>query len=82
MKKNGWNLLHQAAADGDLKIVRRLMEDDHFDIREKTIDNLTAPQLAAINGHEEVVRWFLSTGKIVTVHGYKVKPRITRIVFW
>lgn len=60
--KKGWNLLHQMAADGNLEIVRHLIEDNHFDRRDKTDNELTAPQLAAINGHEEVVRWFLSAG--------------------
>ncbi|MEM7496211.1 MAG: ankyrin repeat domain-containing protein, partial [Myxococcota bacterium] len=51
--------LHQAAAAGDLKEVKQLVQEEHVDVNHQHTDGTTALYEAAFNGHIEVVQWLV-----------------------
>ncbi|MEM7496327.1 MAG: ankyrin repeat domain-containing protein, partial [Myxococcota bacterium] len=51
--------LHQAAAAGDLKAVKRLVQEEHVDVNHQHMDGATALYEAAFNGRVEVVQWLV-----------------------
>ncbi|XP_067057911.1 uncharacterized protein [Acropora muricata] len=62
-KKCGFSLLHAAAQEGSLDVVEYLLQDD-IDISKTSGSNNTAIQLAAENGHLEVVATLKNAGGI------------------
>ena len=50
---------HQAAAAGDLKAVKRLVQEEHVDVNHQHVDGATALYKAAFNGRVEVVQWLV-----------------------
>lgn len=51
--------LHQAAATGDLKEVKLLVQKKHVDVNHQHADGATALYEAAFNGHIGVVQWLV-----------------------
>lgn len=61
--------LHQAAEDGDLEEIKRLLQGDHLKLI-NAFDELSLTPLmrAAMNGHIEAVRLLLAAGADVNAH--------------
>ncbi|XP_067057907.1 uncharacterized protein [Acropora muricata] len=63
-KKCGFSLLHAAAQGGNLDVVKYLLQQRNIDISKTSGSNNTAIQLAAENGHFEVVVMLRNAGGI------------------
>ena len=61
--------LHQAALDGDLDEIRRLLQGDHLKLINVFNElSLTPLMCAAMNGHVEVVKLLIAAGADVNAH--------------
>eukprot|EP00096_Caligus_rogercresseyi_P015214 TRINITY_DN7664_c0_g1_i1.p1 TRINITY_DN7664_c0_g1~~TRINITY_DN7664_c0_g1_i1.p1 ORF type:complete len:691 (-),score=209.29 TRINITY_DN7664_c0_g1_i1:15-2087(-) len=61
------NLLHRAAANGDLLIVSELLKSGYRNVSAKNHDGQTSMHLAAFYGFEEVIRELIKYGAAVNV---------------
>ena len=55
------SLLVEAAESGDLHIVKSLVLKHQVEIDAKNASGRTAFQAACLNGHQEIIKWLLST---------------------
>lgn len=64
LETNGLTLLHMAAGDGDIELVKWLVEEPpSVDVKGKTGYRWTALHFSASKGKLEVVRYLMRTGK-------------------
>jgi len=71
-KRNKKNIkvvtIHHAAANGDLDLVKTLIESNKASIDELDEHNWTALHEAAHNGHEDLVKYLVEAGADVNIH--------------
>jgi len=73
-QKIGWNKLHIVCMNGDIKQLNNLINEEHVDLNEKTVDGWSALHIAVSNNKYEVVKCLLDHGVDKNVENDNYSP--------